>query len=74
MRKVYRCKSCKKEKSIYDGVNIANSPLFNCPYCGRCSSNSLVEDWADISWVTFDEDINRSVIDGSFELTFRSDL
>ena len=70
MRKVYRCHNCNKETSVYDGIAQANSPLLNCPYCHHQSDNTLIEGWANTSWRNFDEDIERSIIDGSFQDVF----
>lgn len=70
MRKVYKCKSCYHITSIYDGNNQANSPLMHCPNCYVRSGTTAIEDWADISWISFDKDIEQSIEDGSFDRIF----
>ena len=70
MKKVYKCKSCGYETSIYDGNNRANSPLMYCPNCYVRSGTTMIEDWASISWISFDEDIERSILDGTFDMAF----
>ena len=70
MRKIYTCKECGYQTSIYDGLSQSNSPLFNCPQCFFNSVSTDIEDWADISWISFDQDIEQSIIDGSFNLAF----
>jgi len=70
VRKVYKCKQCNYQTSIYDGSNVANSPMMYCPKCYERSGTTDIEGWADISWRNFDEDIERSIIDGSFDISF----
>ena len=70
MRKIYTCKSCRKQTSRYDEINQSYSPYYNCPHCFSRSETTSIEDWADISWVSFDQDIKDSIEDGSFDLMF----
>ncbi|MCK5605736.1 hypothetical protein KAR91_27825 [Candidatus Pacearchaeota archaeon] len=70
MRKIYICKSCKGQTSVYNRVNQSNSPLVRCPECFYETGSTDIEDWADISWVPFDQDIKNSIENGSFDLMF----
>jgi len=70
MRKIYTCKSCNQQTEIIDGICRSNSPVFQCSNCFSRSDTSAIENWADILWISFDQDIQSSIDDGSFDLMF----
>jgi len=75
MRKIYKCKFCKQQTSIYDSINAANSPLLSCPKCGNLSDNTAIEGWVEsISFRSFDEDIEESCKNGTINLLFDRDF
>jgi len=56
MKKIYKCKNCNELTEIYD-----ESVIDRCSKCGYESPNSSIDGWADISWISFDQDIENTI-------------
>jgi len=70
MKTVYICKNCGQITTNYDIFISLNSGLGYCPHCYRKSESTDVGGWADISYVSFDQDIQNSIENGSFDNAF----
>jgi predicted nucleic acid-binding Zn-ribbon protein len=69
MRRHFKCKRCGHEFDEF-----SNRTIYNCPLCIISSYNTAVESWADISYFSFDQDIQISIDNGSFFNAFEYEL
>lgn len=69
MKKIYKCRNCNEFITRYED-NYKQINMSKCPICGYNSPDSGIENWADTRIITFDQDIEKSIVDGTFDETF----